>query len=102
MNDPEIRKRSLERRAEVSSQFDAASRRHDEARNAMQLLVGYLQDIRKALSTDLTRQGLTAVQPSVNNANESARKVQAALAQSATELDTLSARVSSFRVQDAK
>jgi len=102
LNDEEIRKRSQARKAEVSNQFDAASRQHDEAQKGLQSLIDYLQDIRKALSTDLTRQGLAAAQPSVTTANENGRKVQTALSQSATELDALGARTASFRVQEAK
>ena len=102
IQDQDIRNRSETRKAEVNAQIIAANRQSDEARSARQPLMGYLQDIRNALSTDLTRPGLVAVQPWVINANESARKTQTALAQSATEWDVLSARLSSARVQEAK
>lgn len=102
IQDPAMRSLSEARKAEVSSQFDAANRRYDEARNALEPLITYLQDIRKALSTDLTRDGLVAIKPSVFNANERARQAQTALAQSAAELDALSARTASFRVQEIK
>jgi hypothetical protein len=102
IQDQEIRNRSETRKAEVSAQVIAANRQNDQACNDRQPVFGYLQDIRKALSTDLTRQGLTAVQPWVINVNESARKLQTSLAQSVTEMDTLSARMSSARVQEPK
>jgi len=102
IQDPATRSLSETRKAEVSTQFDAASRRYDEARNNLQPLITFLQDIRKALSTDLTRDGLMAIKPSVSRANDRARQVQAALEQSATDLDTLSSRTASFRVQESK
>jgi hypothetical protein len=102
IQDQDIRNRSETRKAEVNAQIIAANRQSEEARSARQPLMGYLQDIRKALSTDLTRPGLNAVQPWVINANESARKTQTALTQSITEWDVLSARLSSARVQEAK
>lgn len=86
----------------MGNQFDSANRSYDEAQRKLDPLMGYLLDIRKALSTDLTRHGLAAAQPSVANANARAREVEAALTQSASELDTLGARTASFRVQDVK
>ena len=100
IKDAEIRQSSEDRKAEVSKQFDTAIRAYDEARGSMRPLVDYLTDIRTALSADLTRQGLTAAQPSVANAKEKAAKAQSALTQSATELDTLSTRIASFRVHE--
>ena len=100
--DEEIRRASQSRKAEANQQFDHASRQYDQAQQQLWPLIGYLQDIRKSLSTDLTRQGLAAAQSSVGNANERARQVKTALDQLETELDTLSARTASFRVQDVK
>ena len=68
----------------------------------MTLLTAYFHDLRKALSADLTRNRLLAMQLSVNNANERARQVQTALTQAAAELDALSPRTGSFRVQEVK
>ena len=102
ISDAEIRKSSQARKAEVSSQFDSVSHQYDEAQDQLASLIHYLQDIRKSLSTDLTRQGLAATQPSARQAGERARQVQNALTQSAAALDTLSARTASFRVQEVK
>ena len=76
--------------------------RHLQFSGNLHPLTAFLQDIRKALSTDLTKPGLVAVQEWTTSANERASKVQTALAQSATEFDALSARTSSSRVQDVK
>ena len=102
IGDEQIRWVSQNRKAEVSNQFDSASSAYDEAQHQLNPLIDYLKDIRKSLSTDLTRQGLTAAQPSTSQASERARQAQSALAKSAAELDTLGARTASFRVQDVK
>lgn len=101
IKDADIRNRSRNRKAGVSTQFFNATQQYDEAQKSLLPLIGYIQDIHTALSTDLTRHGLMSVQPSVNIANDSARGVQTALAQSATKLDSLSAQMSSSRVRDA-
>lgn len=102
IQDPSTRTLSETRKNEVSTQFDVANRSYTEAQNTLRPLTAYLQDIRKALSIDLTRNGLNAIKPSVTNANERAQRTQAVLAQAATELDTLSARTASFRVQEVR
>ncbi len=101
-NDPEIRKRGQARQAEVSQQFDSTTRRYREAQDALVPLVGYLQDIRKALSADLTSAGLQSAKPSISSANEQAAKVQPQLTQSAADLDALSASMSSSGSHPAK
>jgi hypothetical protein len=100
IRDEEIRKASLKRRAEVISLFDRAGRQYLEAQRQLQILVNYLHDIRTALSTDLTREGLAAAEPSVRQAMQRGQEVQAVLAQAAAELDDLSARTASFRVRE--
>jgi hypothetical protein len=102
IQDEEIRKTSQARRLEVSNQFDAAKRSFDQSQTGLHSLTAYLQDIRKALRTDLTRHGLEGVKPSVNNANEYTRKLQSELAQAVSDLDTLSSRMSSVQVQEGK
>jgi hypothetical protein len=102
IQDPVTRSVSKAREADVRSQSDATLRACDETRTNVQPLIVYLQDIRKALSTDLTRNGLFAIKSSVVSANDRASLAQSALAQSAAELDTLSARTASFRVQEVK
>ena len=99
MTNADIRSRSEARRADVSNQFDAAHKRCLEAQDALRSLIGYLQDLRKALSMDLTRGGIDAAKPLVRNANTTADKVQADLAQAGTDLKALSVQMSSGRGQ---
>jgi hypothetical protein len=93
----DIRSRSEARKADVSKQCDAANTHCVEAQDGLRSLIGYLQDIRRALSTDLTRNGVQAVKNLVSNANTTADKVQAALAQADTDLKALGAQMSSGR-----
>lgn len=58
IQDPVTQSVSKAREADVRSMFDATLRAYDETRQNLQPLISYLQDIRKALSTDLTRNGL--------------------------------------------
>jgi hypothetical protein len=93
----DVRSSSEARKADVSKQFDAANNRSIQAQDALRSLIGYLQDIRRALSTDLTRNGIEAVKRLVSNANTTANTVQADLAQAGTDLKALSTQMSSGR-----
>jgi hypothetical protein len=91
----DVRSRSETRRKEVSDQFNTAQGDYAKAQDALRSLIDYLQDIRRALSTDLTTNGLESVKPLVGNANTTATKVQTALTQASASLSTLSAQMSS-------
>jgi hypothetical protein len=91
----EVRSRSEARKTEVSGRFDAAHKRYLQAQDTLRPLIGYLQDLRKALNTDLTPGGVEAVKGLATNANTTANKVQADLAQAIAELKALSASMSS-------
>jgi len=90
-----VRSRSEARKNEVSQRFEAVNRRYSEARAATQPLIAYLNDIRKALGTDLTTGGLAAVKPIVQNAEENTVKVQTALARLSDELSASSVQLAS-------
>jgi hypothetical protein len=100
MNYEYIRKSSEARKTEVSNQFQIVDRRYEEMHSAIKPLIVYLQDIRKALSADLTREGLDAVKPIVAKADENAARVQTALASLATDLTVSGTRMSSVAVQN--
>jgi uncharacterized membrane-anchored protein YhcB (DUF1043 family) len=102
MNYEVIRTRSQARKTEVSNHFDQVHRQYHEAQTALYPLLDYLQDIRTALSADLTPGGLEAVKPIVNNANENADKVRTALAKLSNDLAVASTRMSSFTMQRAQ
>jgi hypothetical protein len=96
-----IRTRSEARKADVTAHFEAVNRRYAEARIAMQPLVDYLKDIRKALGTDLTPDGLEAAKPIISNAGENAAKVQAALSRLTNELAASSVRTAPMAFRNA-
>jgi hypothetical protein len=91
-----VRTRSAARKNEVSQRFEAVNRRYSEARAVTQPLISYLNDIRKALGTDLTTGGLASVKPIVQNAEENTVKVQAALGRLTDELSASSMQMASI------
>ena len=74
-----IRDLSDARRTEVTNRVDAINRRYQESQAAVQPLIKYLEDIREALSTDLTPAGIDSMKNVVQNANDNIAKVQTAL-----------------------
>ena len=97
MTNADVRSRSAARRTEVSNQFNATNNRYLQAQDSLRSLIDYLQDIRRALSADLTPSGVEGTKRLVSNANTTASKVQSDLAQASTDLRTLSASMSSAR-----
>jgi hypothetical protein len=91
----DIRTRSAARRNQVSTQFRTINDRYGEAREQLSSMISYLEDIRRALSTDLTLNGIEAVKPLVVDAGTTARKVQSDLAQANDDLAALSVQMSS-------
>jgi hypothetical protein len=100
MNYEAVRNRSQERKSEVTANFDSVYRRYQEAQTTIHPLLEYFEDIRKALSTDLTVGGLEAMKPTVANVNENAAKVQTALARLADDLAASGAKMSSVAAQN--
>ena|SRR5437867_5891757 len=101
MNYEYIRKNSEMRKAEVSARFQEINRQYQEAGDVVRPLIGYLDDVRKALSADLTMGGLAAVKPIVANAQENAGKVQTVLAKLTADLSTSGTQMSSIALQSA-
>ena len=101
MNYEVVRSRSEARRTEVGERFKSVHNHYREARTAMQPLLTYLKDIRRALGSDLTRGGLQSVKPIVANARENAQRVQTSLTKLTSELADSGARLSSVPFQDA-
>jgi hypothetical protein len=96
-----VRSKSQGRRTEAANDFQRVHQRYLEAQNVMQPLLSYLEDVRKALGTDLTQHGLEALKPIVVNADENAGKVQLALTKLSSELSACGTRLSSFHFQPA-
>ena len=102
MNFDAVRGQSQARKAEVVNHFDTIKRRYADAQSTMQPLIAYLQDIRRALGTDLPLAGLEALKPAVDNANANGAKVQGALTNLAGELSNSGAKMSSVAVQNTQ
>ena len=96
-----VRQRSQGRKAEVTNDFARVHQRYLDAQAVMQPLLSYLEDIRKALSADLTQRGLEAMKPIAAHADENAGKVQLALSRLSNELSASGSRFSSFVFQTA-
>jgi hypothetical protein len=97
-----VRELSEARRTEVTNRVDAINRRYQESQAVVQPLIAYFEDIRKALSTDLTPAGLQSMKEVVQNANNNVAKVQTALDGLSTELTDSSAKMSSIAYQAAE
>jgi hypothetical protein len=81
-----VRDESVSRKTQVSNEFNTVNDRYRENQAVIEPLISYLQDIRTALSTDLTEGGLQSVKSLAENAERNARKVQNALARLSTDL----------------
>lgn len=101
MNYEAVRSRSAARKAEVTNSLDSVNKRYRETQDAMGPLMNYLSDVRKALDSDLTPNGVQAAKPIVEKARENAGKVQLALGHLSTELTDCSSRMSSAIYQNA-
>jgi hypothetical protein len=95
MNYESVRDYSAARRTALSNQFEVVTLRYQETQEAALPVLAYLEDIRKALDSELTADGLTAVRNLVGNAERNGRKVQTALARTADELADAGRRMSS-------
>ncbi len=91
-----VRDQSVSRKTQVSNEFNTVNQRYRENQAVMEPLISYLQDIRTALSTDLTAGGIQSVKPLADNARQNARKVQTALARLSDELAASGTRMSSI------
>jgi hypothetical protein len=96
-----VRTKSQARRTEAANDFQRVHQRYVEAQTVMQPLLAYLEDIRKALRTDLTQHGLEALKPIVANADDNSAKVQVALTRLSSELSASGTRLSSYTFQTA-
>jgi hypothetical protein len=94
MNYESVRDYSATRRTVASNQVETVIRRYQETQEAALPVLAYLEDIRKALDSELTADGLSAVKNLVNNADRNGRKVQTALANAADDLATAGRRMS--------
>lgn len=97
-----IKELSEARKSEVTNRFASVNHRYEESQAAVQPLISYLLDIRSALSTDLTPDGLNSLKSIVQNANDNVVKVQTALDALTAELTNSGARMASVAYQGAQ
>ena len=91
-----VRDQSVSRKTQVSNEFNTVNQRYRENQAVITPLISYLQDIRTALGTDLTADGIQSVKSLAQNANQNARKVQSALSRLSDDLSASGARLSSI------
>jgi hypothetical protein len=95
-----IRNRSGARRDEVGQRFEAVDKGYHDAQTAVQPLIDYFGDIRRALSADLTMGGLASVKEIVGNADQNTGKVQVALGKVTNDLAASCSEMSSYATQN--
>jgi len=95
-----IREQSENRKAEVTNRFYSLNSRYEEAQSVVRPLINYFNDIRTALSVDLTSGGLESVKSIVSNADQNSRKVQMALAHLAEDLRASGTSMSSLAIRN--
>jgi len=100
INYGKVREQSEARKGEVTNRFHSVNTRYEEAQAVVWPLITYFNDIRTALSVDLTAAGLESVKDIVSNADQNARKVQTALGRLTDELTTSGTALSSTLPRD--
>ncbi|HEX4263732.1 MAG TPA: DUF2959 family protein [Verrucomicrobiae bacterium] len=97
-----VREQSVSRKTQVSNEFNTVNQRYRENQAVIWPLISYLRDIRTALSTDLTMDGLQSVKPLAENAKQNARKVQSALSRLTGDLAASRSQMSSIVVRETE
>jgi len=94
-----VREQSEARRSEVTNRIHSINSRYQDAQAVVRPLITYFNDIRTALSVDLTAAGLESVRSIVNNADGNSRKVQMALGRLTEDLTASGTGLSSEAVR---
>ncbi len=95
ITDEGIRNRALKRLAAARKNWNGAATALQQATTQFPALLGYLADIEKALSYDLTADGIKSVRGAAQSANDSFGRIQELTQHAVTELDELTASMSS-------
>lgn len=96
INDEGIRNRALKRLAAAKANWNGAANALQEATVQFPALLGYLADIEKALSYDLTPAGVKSVRGASQSANDAFTRIQSLTQKAVNELDELTASMSSM------
>lgn len=95
ISNPDLRKTSEERRAEVSSAFDEVASSLKKSKDAFDPFLSDLTDIRQVLGLDLTQGGIQAVQKTAKTAIAHGEDLRSALTEAADDIRALAAKMSS-------
>lgn len=96
IKDNGIRARALKRLDDARRNWNGAATALQEATVQFPALLGYLADIEKALSYDLTTEGVKSVRGAARSANESFGTIQGLTQKAVGELEEMTAAMSSM------
>lgn len=97
IQNPDIRKRSEERRAKAFDSYKKIDTTMQGANESLVPFISDLQDIQRYLGNDLTAQGITAIADVVNKTNTDAETVEKKLDAVITEIDRVAAEMSAIK-----
>jgi hypothetical protein len=92
LQDPELRRRAEERRADRASAYQAVANEMSQTQQTLSSFLTDLRDIRRYLQVDLTPNGVANVQDKVTAANQRVDQVTQSLAQLNQRLEVLAQR----------
>lgn len=92
---PDLRKASEARRAEVSNAFDAVAESLRKSKDAFDPFLSDLQDIQQVLNLDLTQGGIKSVEKTAKSAIAHGEDLRAALTDAADDIRSLASKMSS-------
>jgi len=95
ISNPDLRKTSEERRAEVSTAFDDVASSLKKSKDAFDPFLSDLKDIQQVLGLDLTQGGIESVQKTAKSAIAHGEDLRAALTEAAKDIGDLAAKMSS-------
>ena len=102
IQNPDIRKRSEERRAKAFDSYKKIDAAMQGANESLVPFLSDLQDIQRYLGNDLTEQGIAAIADVVNKTNTDAETVEKKLDAVITEIDRVAAVMSAIKGEQSQ
>jgi hypothetical protein len=102
ISNEQLRATSEERRADVSSAFNAVASSLQKSRAAFDPFLADLKDIRQVLNLDLTQGGIRSVQGVAKKAIAHGEELRVALSEAAQDITRLSAKMAPQGPSDPK
>jgi len=90
----DIRERSTERKQTMAERFEEVRINYEKAKGDLVLFLSDLKDIRTALASDLTSDGLKSVEDATEDSEDSAKQLQKTLGRLEVDFKDLSAAMS--------